>query len=211
MSATEEFERQVENLFERGYPALAGISETEFRDRVAPLEEAAAGLNNAREENGNGPLPFVIVLRRDVVDPESAATLIERDGKAAVTMLEPGEPERWEPIGGVELPAGDAYLAVDIDTGAETLDVRPNDAIETIAAQGRSPLTLEEGIALVTHHPDGLQKNACFYMLGSRCGDKRVVALWLSKGTPKLGWCWAGNPHTWLGSASCGARIGTCS
>ncbi|MGQ0669203.1 MAG: DUF5701 family protein [Actinomycetota bacterium] len=25
---------------------------------------------------------------------------------------------------------------------------------------------------------------------------------------PRLGWCWAGNPHTWLGSASCGAGVG---
>jgi hypothetical protein len=23
-----------------------------------------------------------------------------------------------------------------------------------------------------------------------------------------LGWCWDGNPHTWLGSASCKTRIG---
>jgi hypothetical protein len=35
-----------------------------------------------------------------------------------------------------------------------------------------------------------------------------VTAIWISKGAPKLGWCWAGNPHTWLGSASCAKRIG---
>ncbi len=23
-----------------------------------------------------------------------------------------------------------------------------------------------------------------------------------------LGWCWDDNPHTWLGSASCGRRLG---
>jgi NhaA family Na+:H+ antiporter len=43
-------------------------------------------------------------------------------------------------------------------------------------------------------------------LLGSRAGDRRVPALWLRRGHPKLGWCWAGNPHTWLGSASCGGR-----
>ncbi len=197
MSGAEEFERQVENLVERGYPALAGLSEAEFRERLAPLAKPAGKLDGR----------FVIAFKREIVDPEPAAALIEREGKAAVTMFEPGELERWQPIESIELPAGDAYLVADIDTGAETLDVRPNDAIETIATQGRSPLTLEEGIALVTHHPEALAKNACFYMLGSRCGDKRVVALWLSKNTPKLGWCWAGNPHTWLGSASCGSRI----
>ena len=196
-----EFERQVENLVERGYPALAGLSTRRFRERLAPLADPASSLN------GGGGFPFVIACGRELVDPEPAAALIEREGKAGTSMLEPGECERWRPIEGVELPNGSAYLVADIDTGNETLDVRPNDALETIAAAGRSPLTLEEGIALATHHPEALAKNACFYMLGSRCGDKRVVALWLSKRAPKLGWCWAGNPHTWLGSASCRFRI----
>ena len=43
-------------------------------------------------------------------------------------------------------------------------------------------------------------------LAGSRCGDRRVPALWISEGAPKLGWCWAGNPHTWLGTASAGSR-----
>ncbi|MFC7594946.1 DUF5701 family protein [Terrabacter sp. GCM10028922] len=28
------------------------------------------------------------------------------------------------------------------------------------------------------------------------------------KSAPKLGFCWAGNRHTWLGIASCAARVG---
>ncbi|HYN94662.1 MAG TPA: DUF5701 family protein [Pilimelia sp.] len=31
--------------------------------------------------------------------------------------------------------------------------------------------------------------------------------MWISGRAPKLGWCWEGNPHTWLGVASTGARI----
>ena len=65
---------------------------------------------------------------------------------------------------------------------------------------------IEEGVALLTHFPEFLQPNNCCSLLASRCGDKRVPALWLSEGRPKLGWCWAGNPHTWLGSASCAKR-----
>ncbi|WP_238695248.1 DUF5701 family protein [Ornithinimicrobium flavum] len=46
--------------------------------------------------------------------------------------------------------------------------------------------------------------------------DTRVPALWISNGTgrdgqerkdaPKVGWCWAGNHHTWLGIASVAGR-----
>lgn len=30
---------------------------------------------------------------------------------------------------------------------------------------------------------------------------------WISANVPKLGWCWDGNPHTWLGVASATTRI----
>jgi hypothetical protein len=62
---------------------------------------------------------------------------------------------------------------------------------------------------VLTHHPDFLSKNNCFSLLASRRADRRVPALWISAGAPRLGWCWAGNRHTWLGSASCGARLGS--
>ncbi len=80
--------------------------------------------------------------------------------------------------------------------------------METILRDNRSPLTLDEGIALITHYPDVLKTRNCFSTLGSRCGDRRVPALWLSGGRTRLGWCWGGNPHTWLGSASCATRLG---
>jgi hypothetical protein len=35
-----------------------------------------------------------------------------------------------------------------------------------------------------------------------------VPAFWISERAPKLGWCWDGNPHTWLGVASAGVRTG---
>jgi hypothetical protein len=34
-----------------------------------------------------------------------------------------------------------------------------------------------------------------------------VPALWIADRAPKLGWCWDGNPHTWLGTASAAHRL----
>lgn len=146
------------------------------------------------------------VSRDERRHPHAAALAVERRGKRAVSMLEPDDLERFEPIKGLELPSGD-YALVDVDTGIDLRNVTPDDALTRILASGRSPLTLEEGIALIAEHPEAVDINAGFSLLGSRCGDKRVTALWISKGAPKLGWCWAGNPHTWLGSASCAARV----
>ena len=36
---------------------------------------------------------------------------------------------------------------------------------------------------------------------------RRVPTFWVSKGAPRLGWCWAGNPHSWLGAASAAGRL----
>jgi hypothetical protein len=78
--------------------------------------------------------------------------------------------------------------------------------MDTLATGGRSPLTIEEEIALITHSPEVLVKNKCFSLGGSRSGDRRVPAIWINRHAPKLGWCWEANPHTWLGMASAGCR-----
>ncbi len=74
----------------------------------------------------------------------------------------------------------------------------------------RSPLTIDEGVAIVTQFPEFLMKNNCFSLLASRhTGNQRVPAIWINANkNPNLGWCWDGNPHTWLGSASCSNRLG---
>jgi hypothetical protein len=184
-----EFERQVENLLANGYPELAGLPEEVFLEHVAPL----AGL----VPDGD---PFAIVIRSALVASTQA---MERAG--GFVDMNPAEPGEFDAI--VEVPDRPAYLLVDADTGGDLRNVTPDDALETIRSRGRSPLTIDEGIAVLTHDPDVLKTRNAFSILGSRKGDRRVPALWISKGRPRLGWCWAGNPHTWLGSASCARRI----
>lgn len=200
-----EFERQVESLIARGYPELAGLDENAFLELVAPL---ADGLP---EHGDDGRIPFALVISSELVPAEQAMALVELKGKRGFVGMYPTQPADYAPIGDVEIPAGLAYLVTGVDTGGDTLDVTPDDALETIRGQGRSPLTIDEGIAVLTHYPDVLETRNAFSILGSRKGDRRVPALWTSAGKPRLGWCWAGNPHTWLGSASCGSRIGASS
>lgn len=200
-----EFERQVANMRRLGYPQIAGISDDAFAKLLVSLRARLAGLPAGIAESG---IPFVLVVDRSLVPPEKSMPLVEQDGRRGVVDMNPTEPRAFGPIETVEVPEGAAYLATDIDTGRETPNVTPDDALPLITAKGRSPLTIEEGIAVVTHHPGVLRLLNAFSLLGSRRGDKRVPALWTSKGSPRLGWCWAGNPHAWLGSASCASRLG---
>ena len=58
-----------------------------------------------------------------------------------------------------------------------------------------------------TQQPDVLESHNAFQALGSRATNKRIPSFWVSKGAPRLGWCWQGNPHSWLGAASAAQRL----
>jgi hypothetical protein len=198
-SASAEFDRQLATLLRRGHPAAAGLSRGDFRQRLEPLRAVAVGL---------GHDDFVLVVGGGLLPAPSAIGLVRRRGRPAASMLSAPELADFAPIDEVALPGPDAYLVTAVQTGADHRGVTPDTALARILAAGRSPLTIEEGIALVTQFPEAVFKNGGFSLAGSRCGDKRVCALWISNGAPKLGWCWAGNPHSWLGTASCDERLG---
>ncbi|CUR54926.1 conserved hypothetical protein [metagenome] len=199
---------QIDRLVGLGYPALAGLAESDFRSRLDPLGELAAGLE---ETDGPGHAAYVLVVTRELVDPYATVPLLRLVGSAKPAVVDrnhaPGDLATYDALPELGVPAGDAYLLVGVERGEEFCGVRPEDALPVLRARGRTPLTIDEGIALVTHAPHLLEKNRCFMLSGSRRNDRRVPALWISERAPKLGWCWDGNPHSWLGVASAGARL----
>ena len=127
--------------------------------------------------------------------------------RVGVSVIDRDEAPTYRPIPGVEVPAV-PYLLWGVDTGSELCNVRPEDALVTITGRGRTPLTIDEGVALVVVRPDMLRPNKCFSLLASRTGsNQRVPAVWISERRAKLGWCWDRNPHTWLGAASAADRL----
>lgn len=207
-------EEQVNRLVELGYPQLARHTEEAFRVMLAPLVEAAKDLDLPPGREGRAR--YVVVVTRDLVDPYATVPLLRLMGRNG-PLGKPGVVDRnhaegdlatYHPLEELAVPPVPAYLLVDVERGEEFCGVRPEDALPVIRSRGRTPLTIDEGIAVVTHAPHLLEKNKCFMLSGSRRHDRRVPALWISERAPKLGWCWDGNPHTWLGVASAGARVG---
>jgi hypothetical protein len=203
----EVFEQQLETLISKGYPELVKLSEKTFRKKLEPLKEKLDVVVSLEVDLEEGKLPFVIVLNADLIVAEEAMTRLDFKGKAGVVSMYPRKPEDFTTIEKVTIPEGFAYLLADIDRGKAFLNITPESALKTMLEQNRSPLTINEGIAVLTQYPDFLMKNNCFSLLASRFTDQRVPALWISEKRPKLGWCWDRNPHTWLGSASTGARV----
>lgn len=195
MDLAAEFDRQLATLT-AGYPAPGGPDR--WAELRGPVLAAATG------ERSPGHLPFLLV---PVLPPALTMPLTAlEDRPGEVSHLLP-DLDRFTPLPELGVPAEGAYALVGVERGEEFCGRVPDEALAEIAARDRTPLTVEEGIALVTQSPGSLEKNKCFSLAGSRCGDRRVPALWISRKAPMLGWCWAGNPHTWLGVASTARRI----
>lgn len=205
-----EFDRQVAALATAGH-ARPGLFE--------PLRgEVVARCAEGRSSESAG-LPFVLVVPG--VRAADSMPHVEVHGLPGFVSADGTDLDTYGEIPEVALPNGAAYVLLDVRRGDEYADWSPDEALPAILAAGRTPLTVGEGIALLTVTPAILEKNRCFMLLASRGTDKRVPALWISGGTgkdgrarrnaPKLGWCWAGNRHPWLGHASAGGRLGSTS
>ena len=163
----------------------------------------------------------VVCVHPALVRPSSLASLLRHDGKPGFVVEDMTDLDEFLPIPTVTLPDRPLYLLRGVDRGYDLLDWTPNAALPEILGQGRTPLTISEGISWLLQDPSRLEPNRCFMCIGSRKAagrgvDARTPAIWISRGTgrdgqarrnaPKVGWCWAGNHHTWLGFASTSGR-----
>jgi hypothetical protein len=194
-----EFDRQVDALTLTGLPAHRELAESCFRAWLEPLRDVLPAAHPRGDR-----IPFVVVVP-DLPVPDVLVT-VHTVGGAGFTTMADDDLARFRPLPELGVP-GAPYLLLDVDTGADTRNLPPAEALPRIADAGRSPLTVAEGLAVLVSDPGVLRSRNCFSLLGSRAGDKRVPGLWVSARRPRLGWCYQGAPHTWLGSASCSGRL----
>ena len=196
---------QAERLVAVGAHELAGVPAAELRAAVAGRDETGA----------------VLVL--PTAPPSALAPLLGHAGRPGFVVTDMTDADEFAPIDGLDLPGGGpVYLLRGPDRGDAMANWSPDEALPAIAGAGRTPLTLGEGLCWLLQEPDVLERNHCFMTIGSRRRrpggrlDARTPAIWISNGTgrdgpdrrdaPKVGWCWAGNRHTWLGVASAAGR-----
>lgn len=200
---------QVERLISLGIHREAGLSAGRLR-KAASRTPSDAGL---------------LVIRHDLAPAWVLADALTVNGRKGFVVSDMTDLDEFLPIPSAELPAAPVYLVRDLDRGDGMANWSPDEALPAIAQSGRTPLTLTEGLHWLLQQPAVLERGRCFMTIGSRRRkpngslDARTPALWFSNGTgrdgaanrnaPKVGWCWAGNRHTWLGFGSAACRDST--
>ncbi|AZG46757.1 hypothetical protein D7316_03361 [Gordonia insulae] len=198
---------QARRLIDLGVGRLAGVSDAELLDAAGRSDAVGGGL---------------LVPGPELIAPSTLAPLLSRAGKPGFVVVDMTDLDEFAPITGIDMPDSPFYLLSDIDRGDAMSNWSPDEALPAITGAGRTPLTIGEGVAWLLQQPDRLEPNKCFMTIGSRLTkangklDARTPAIWISggtgrdgrerKGAPKVGWCWAGNRHTWLGFASAAGR-----
>jgi len=167
----------------------------------------------------------LLVIRHDLAPASVLADALTLNGRKGFVVSDMTDVDEFLPVASIDLPAAPVYLVRDLDRGDEMANWSPDEALPAIDEAGRTPLTLTEGLHWLLQRPAVLERGHCFMTIGSRRHkpdgtlDARTPAVWISNGTgrdgpanrnaPKVGWCWAGNRHTWLGFASAGGRDST--
>ncbi|MET9449385.1 DUF5701 family protein [Streptomyces cinerochromogenes] len=202
---------QAERLIELGVHRIAGLAAAELRAFAASAEARA-------DAEGSADGGVLLAVHPDRAPASALAPLLRREDKAGFVVTDMADVDLFTPLDTVALPDAPLYLLTGVDRGDRMADWSPDEALPALTAEARTPLLLTEGIHWVLQQPAVLERNHCFMTIGSRLRkadgrlDARTPALWISNGTgrdgrerrnaPKVGWCWAGNRHTWLGFAS---------
>jgi hypothetical protein len=201
-TANELFDQQITRLLDLEFNAPSGLDASAFRARLEPLRRRFSGAYRKADD-----YPPIIVLARSFVSSEKLVEQIDRNDGKPDTVISASALEKYEAIETLTIPQAEAYVIAGVSTGHDTRNDPPAVALSKFANDSRMPLTIEEGLAFWTQFPHSIGPNDGFSLAGSWRGDRRVPALWVSKRKPKLGWCFLGAPHTWLGTASCTKRI----
>ena len=203
-------DHQIDAFVAAGLPRLAEFTEPAFRELFEPLRARASALSQEADPAG-GALPYIAVVTEALIDPAARVPGLRLENSSREGILDRNHGDEgltpYKPVPSLDLPEDPVYLLVDVERGDEFRDVAPRDALPVITDRGRTPLTIAEGLSIQAAHPDFMFKNHCYMLAGSSRGDKRVPALWISDKSPKLGWCFQGVPHTWLGIASAASRV----
>jgi len=151
------FHKQLSRIIERKFHIIANLSESDFINHyLMPLKEFIVGCH-AETDFRENRIPLLIVVPHNTVSLSHQFDSIREsiNDKPLEYII---KPEWFENAKGVSTP-NKPYLLLDVETGYAMKNITPKKCVEIFKGEGRFPLTIDEGTAIITHFPEVLESH----------------------------------------------------
>ena len=151
------FSQQMKTIMERKFHVPTGLSESDFINRhIMPLKQLLVK-NDKDTKIEESRIPILVVVPHTIV-PLSYQLERIRESINDIQLEHVIKPEWFENVQGVSTP-DKPYLLVDVETGYAMKNITPKKCVQSFRDAGRFALTLDEGIALISHFPEVLESH----------------------------------------------------
>jgi hypothetical protein len=156
-SLVELFYQQIKTIIEKKFHVPTGLSESDFINRhIMPLKQLLVENDNDTKTD-ESRIPILVVVPHTIL-PLSYQLERIRESINDIQLEHIIKPEWFENAQGVSTP-DKPYLLVDVETGYAMKNITPRKCVQSFRDAGRFALTLDEGIALISHFPEVLESH----------------------------------------------------
>ena len=151
------FSQQINTIIERKFHIPTGLSESDFINRhIMPLNQLL--VNNDKDTKiEESYIPILVVVPNTIV-PLSYQLERIRESINDIQLEHLIKPEWFENAKGVSTP-DKPYLLLAVETGYAMKNTTPKKCVQSFSDEGRFALTVDEGIALISHFPEVLESH----------------------------------------------------
>ena len=151
------FAKQINTIMESKFHAPPGLSESDFLNRfILPLKQLLVE-NVKVTQIDKSRIPILVVIPHTIA-PLSYQIERVRESINDIKLEHIIKPEWFENAKGVSTPE-EPYLLLDVETGYAMKNTPPKKCVQSFSDAGRFALTIDEGIALITHFPEVLESH----------------------------------------------------
>ena len=151
------FSQQINTIIERKFHVPTGLSESDFINRhIMPLKQLLVNNDMVTRIDERG-IPILVVVPNTIV-PLSYQLERIRESISDIQLEHLIKPEWFENAKGVSTQ-DKPYLLLDVETGYGMKNTTPKKCVQSFRDAGRLALTVDEGIALISHFPEVLESH----------------------------------------------------
>jgi len=151
------FNEQVDKIIENKFHIIANLGQDDFIALyIDPLWQLLENLQIEGDVQGNR-IPLLLIVPHDIVSLSYQLECVRKSlNQRQLEYII--KPEWFKNAPGVSTP-GEPYLILGVETGEARTNITPAKCVEKFIQEDRYALTIDEGLALITHYPEVLESH----------------------------------------------------